>query len=205
MMIQEPMTLTDSSSIAALLVAVSLGTLCGCGESEGPVATRALPLDLEGRRVDVLAGSGARATVLLFTLTDCPISNRYAPEVRRICAEFEPRGIEFWLVYPNPGDTAARILGHMQEYGYTCRALRDPEHALVATCGASITPEAAVFLPGQRMVYRGRIDDTYVDFGRRRKAPTSHDLEDVLAAIVQGLSPTLKTTPAVGCSIADLK
>ena len=39
---------------------------------------------------------------------------------------------------------------------------------------------------GPRLVYRGRIDDRYVDFGTARAAPTTRDLEQVLDAIVAG-------------------
>jgi hypothetical protein len=40
--------------------------------------------------------------VLVFVRTDCPISNRYAPELRRLQDRFAPRGMAFWLVYPDP-------------------------------------------------------------------------------------------------------
>ncbi len=33
-------------------------------------------------------------------------------------------------------------------------------------------------MAGDRMVYRGRIDDRYVELGRERPKPTQHDLED---------------------------
>ena len=87
-------------------------------------------------------------------------------------------------------------------------ALRDNEHALVKMTGAKVTPEAAVFVLGQsaaRMVYRGRIDDQYVDFSKARPAPTTHDLEDVLEAIVRGRTVIAQNTRAVGCFIQDLR
>ena len=31
-------------------------------------------------------------TVLIFISTDCPISNRYAPEIKRLHDEFAPKG-----------------------------------------------------------------------------------------------------------------
>jgi len=74
--------------------------------------------------------------------------------------------------------------------------------------GVQVTPEVVVFVPGrtgQKMVYRGRIDDWYVDFGKARPAPTTHDLEQVLQEIVAGRQVTPETTHAIGCFIADLK
>src|SRR5213078_2580415 len=40
--------------------------------------------------------------VCLFTRTDCPVSNSYAPPVRRMYEKFSPLGVGFYLVYPDP-------------------------------------------------------------------------------------------------------
>ena len=68
-----------------------------------------------------------------------------------------------------------------------------------------ITPEAAVFAPDREMVYRGRIDDRYVDFGKTRARATRHDLTDALEAVLAGESVPNPRTEAVGCFIADLR
>jgi thiol-disulfide isomerase/thioredoxin len=160
---------------------------------------------LSGAPVDALqAPAGTKAIVFLFTSTDCPISNRYAPDVRRLAEEFGPKGVVFRMVYPNPADEAAAIREHMTSFGYagTMDALRDPKHTLVKYAGATITPEAVVVASG-RIVYRGRIDDRYVDLGLERPAPTRHDLADALAAVIAGTPIAQAKTQAVGCFIAD--
>jgi hypothetical protein len=50
-------------------------------------------------------------------------------------------------------------------------------------------------------MYRGRIDDLYVDFGQRRNAPTKRDLRMVLDAIAAGKAVQYSTAKAVGCFI----
>ena len=160
---------------------------------------------LTGTAVDALqAPAGTKAIVFLFTSTDCPISNRYAPEVQRVVSQFAEHGIVFKLVYPNPADEAAAIHEHMTTFSYAgaMEALRDPTHALVKFTKASVTPEA-VIVAGGRVVYRGRIDDRYVDLGIERPAPTQHDLADALAAVLAGKRVAHATTQAVGCFIAD--
>ncbi len=162
-------------------------------------------LDLAGRFVNPLRATNSKATVFLFIRSDCPISNRYAPEVRRLYEKFAPRGVSFWLVYPDPNEAPTAIRRHLKEYEYPIGALRDPSHALVKLTGAKVTPEAAVFVGGGQMVYHGRIDDLYVDFGKARRAPTTHDLEQVLVAILAGKPVHEASAPAVGCFISDLK
>jgi hypothetical protein len=160
---------------------------------------------IDGGAVDPFAApAGVTAIVFLFTSTECPISNRYAPEVRRLAAEFARHGVLFRLVYPNPSEQADAIREHMTAFSYAgaTEALRDPGHALVKYVGATVTPEAAVFAGG-RIVYRGRIDDRYVDLGLERPAPTRRDLFQALTAVIAGKPAPHATTQAVGCFIAD--
>lgn len=161
---------------------------------------------LDGASIDALqAPAGTRAIVYLFTSTDCPVSNRYAPEVQRLVRAFAPRGVLFRLVYPSRLESDAAIRAHVASFSYEgfAEPFRDPDFALVKHTGATITPEAAVVVDG-RIVYRGRIDDRYVRLGVERPAPATHDLADALSAVVAGRPPPQATTPAVGCFIADL-
>ena len=160
---------------------------------------------LSGAPVDALqAPAGTKAIVFIFTSTDCPISNRYAPEVRRIADAFGSKGVVFRLVYPNPSENAAAIREHMAAYSLAGvgEGLRDHQLALVKFAGVDVTPEAAVVV-GDRVVYRGRIDDRYVDLGRERPAATQRDLFDALSAIIAGKPVAHATTKAVGCFISD--
>jgi hypothetical protein len=160
---------------------------------------------LGGASVDPLqAPAGTRAIVFLFTSTDCPISNRYAPEVRRLAETYGSKGVVFRLIYPNPAETAAAIGEHMAAFQYAgaAEALRDPAHALVKFVRATVTPEAAVYAGG-RIVYRGRIDNRHVDLGVERPSATTRDLADALRAVVAGKPVAHPTTQAVGCFIAD--
>src|SRR5580692_2751021 len=87
-LIARPMLRTYA--IAMLVLAASLGI----AEAQGLHAT-----DLQGHEVDNLATSGTRAVVLIFAATDCPISNRYVPEIARLDHELASRGVAFWWVF----------------------------------------------------------------------------------------------------------
>jgi thiol-disulfide isomerase/thioredoxin len=160
-------------------------------------------LDLDNRSVNPFESmADAKALVFLFTATDCPISNRYAPEVQRLYRAYGGRGVKFVLVYPNPADTPELIREHARSFGYPAEALRDPKQALAKLSKVTIAPEAAVFLNG-RLMYHGRIDDRFVDFGLDRPQPTVHDLDDAIAAVLAGKPVPHPVTQAVGCYIAD--
>lgn len=192
------------------LVGGAFAGLLTAGAAAAPPRSPASPaalelLDLEDRRVLPLGDPGARGYVFVLASTDCPISNRYAPELQRLHRRFARAGIVFRLVYPEPSERVERIRHHLRDFGYPFGALRDPEHNLVRMVAATVTPEAAVFVTGPagpRLAYRGRIDDRYLEFGRARAAPTTHDLEQVLELIAAGQAPALRTTTAVGCFLS---
>lgn len=172
--------------------------------AEPPTELFAGVVELNGGPLDPLADRSAKATVLLFTRSDCPISNRYAPEVSRLHAEYGPRGVEFFLVYVDPDQSNDAVRTHVRDHGYTCRVLLDRRHELVLRCGATITPEAALYVAGRRL-YRGRIDDRFAALNVMRAQATVRDLANALDAALAGREPPVAETLAIGCVIDDLR
>jgi Redoxin len=147
----------------------------------------------------------AKARVLLFVRTDCPLTNRYAPELRRIAQRFSPQGIDFWLVYPDRTETATAIEAQIKAYGLPGKWTLDPNLALTKRAEATTAPEAAVFNQQGALLYHGRIDNRWVDFGKARPAATEHDLEDALISVLAGKPPAHSTARAIGCALADVE
>ncbi len=190
-------------SCIALLIGIAVAA--GCAPLDpGASHPHSLLVDLDGRPFERPVGGDSAATVFLFVRTDCPISNRYAPEIRRIHQRFAGRGVEFWIVYPDPDESPAAIREHLDEFDFPGRPARDPKHDLVRRTGASVTPEAAVFSGGQ-LAYLGRINDRFVDFGKTRAAATTHDLVQALEAVLGGRSVPEPRTQAIGCFIPELE
>ena len=175
---------------------------------------RACPRPAPGTRSEVAGvdgnahspfASAAHARVFVFVRTDCPITNRYAPELRRISEEFRARGVDFWLVYPDPKTAASAIKEQVAQYSFPGVALRDPRHELVKLAHATTAPEAAVFDAAGRLMYHGRIDDLWVNPGTSRPAAREHDLENAISAVLAGRAPAVAETHAVGCWLADVE
>jgi hypothetical protein len=141
----------------------------------------------------------------VFVRTDCPITNRYAPELARIDKEYAARGVTFWLVYADRAETSASIKKHLAEYQLPGTPLRDPAHDLVRRAHASVAPEAAVFDASGTLRYHGRIDDRFVDFGKTRAAARTHDLEAAIGDVLAGRTVPEPETRAIGCSLADIQ
>ena len=161
---------------------------------------------LNGDPVRSLAPAGASAVVLFFAASDCPISNRYLPEISRIEQKFAAQHVVLWFVYPNFGETFEGVRQHEAAFGLEDHVLLDPDHVLVALAHAKVTPEAAVLLPGHgdvefRTVYHGRIDDRYLSLGQERPKATRHDLERAIIDVLQRHAVEQANGPVVGCGI----
>jgi len=172
------------------------------------VAQTDFGIDLHGQPIRDLAGPGVRIVVLFFAASDCPISNRYVPEIKRLTQKYGPKGVHFWWVYPNTGDTSKAVADHNREYSITGDTLLDTKQSLVQRSHATVTPEAAIFLVEGghlREIYHGRIDDRYLDIGQERPQPQHFDLEMAIFAALAGETIPQPGGPPVGCSIVSLK
>jgi hypothetical protein len=158
---------------------------------------------LRGAAATPLEVKGAKAVVLFFLSTDCPVANYYTAEVSAISKDYSAEPVRFYVVHADPALTAAAAAEHARTWKLTCPVLLDPEHRLVKLTGVTVTPEVAVVLPDGTVAYRGRIDDTYVELGKRRAEPNRRDLRLALAAVLKGQPVAEPRTKAIGCFLPE--
>jgi hypothetical protein len=192
---------------ALALVLWILLSVRGSGHASERSAPAPLPegvtvMDLDGKRVNPFGPALGKAAVFIFASVECPISNGYMPEYRRLADEFTPKGVVFRLVFPNQDESAEDIRKHLEAYKCAIAALRDPGHELVKVAKVRFTPEAAVFAAERGLVYHGRIDNRHEELGRTRPAATRHELHEAIEAVLHGRLPEVRATRAVGCYIA---
>lgn len=161
--------------------------------------------DIDGTDHTVPAEQGSKATVMYFVTHDCPISNRYAPEIERICDDYAPQGLRCLIAYVDPTVGISEIRQHLRAYGSTQPAIRDADHRMVEMAGATITPESALFDESGELAYRGRIDNLYAALGTPRRRATETDLRDALDQALSGQAVSRPRTQAVGCFIPSLE
>ena len=146
------------------------------------------------------------AEALFFVTHDCPISNYYAHEIRRICEDYGKRGLSCALVYVDPTISDQQANKHAADYGHgSYPRIVDRNHDLVKATGAEITPTAVLVKSDETVAYRGRIDNFYAALGKPRRLVTEHDLRDALDAVFAGKPVVKPEAPPIGCYIPDLK
>ena len=158
--------------------------------------------DIDGRPLTPFAPA-AKANVIVFVQSDCPISNSYAPEIQRICKVYAAHGVSCSLAYEDVRVDAAGVRKHMNDFAYRdVRATIDGSRSLADRAKATITPQAVVVDARGAIRYRGRIDNFYAALGKPRQHVTEHDLTDALDAILAGKPVPRPETEALGCFIA---
>lgn len=156
---------------------------------------------------------GKHGLVVVFVTCDCPIANAYQPELSRLFREYHlqdelsqkvsntSRGIDLVLIHANPETTAAKAEAHRQDYQMANAVAIDPDQIWAKRFEAKVSPQAFLLDDHGTLLYSGRIDDLYVDFGKKRAAPTCRDLREAIEQWSHGQPIANRETQAIGCRI----
>jgi thiol-disulfide isomerase/thioredoxin len=161
--------------------------------------------DSEGKTHQLGLKSGSKTVVFVFLGPECPISQRYVPELNRIAALYKTNAVEFYGVVSGRSMTPAKAAAFAKEYAISFPVLVDNELALARWLRPTHVPEAYVLKPDGDLMYHGRIDNGYEAVGRPRTVITHRELRDAIPAVLAGKSPPRIFAPPVGCYFEELK
>jgi len=163
-------------------------------------------LDQDGINHELYRAPG-KAVVLFFTGNGCPVARKSAPKLNALKAEFETKGVTFWVVNSYPGDTTREIREERQRIGlWGTVFLLDRKQAVALALGVQRTAEIVTISTGDwGILYRGAIDDQLAE-GAERPAAREHYLRDALTEFLAGRPVTARSARPRGCrfSFADV-
>lgn len=142
-------------------------------------------------------------TIYVFLLDECVISQFYTPLLNDFHKEYKDKRVGFAGYFPGPSTKPDHVQDFGTKYHLKFPLQEDYHQALAKKLGIKVTPEVAVWdhRSGQ-LIYRGRIDDSYVRVGKRKLHPQNHDLKDVIDNWLKGNIPDkMIETQAIGCFI----
>jgi thiol-disulfide isomerase/thioredoxin len=198
-----------------LLVMHGLSVLYLCGallfDGEGntlpaPLGSRIADFALlepgTGRRWSLVQETRqARAVVVVFLGTQCPVNNSYVPTLIALHQRYSARGVVFLGVNSNQLDDVAAVAKHAKEFAIPFPVLKDDGAVIADRFRAERVPEAFVLDGSLAVRYRGRIDDQYGKGIKRAKA-NKHDLAEAIDSVLAGKAVTRPITEVVGCPIS---
>lgn len=179
----------------ALVLAFSTGVAGGPDRAENFT----LP-DYNGVKHSLIDYRSAKAVVVMFIATQCPVSNAYNERMVSLCRDYKPKNITFIGINSNKQESVEEVKQHAEEHGLEFTVLKDDKNVIANKFGATVTPEIYVLNASLDILYHGRIDDS-----RRESNVTSNDLRKALDEILSGKTPTVAETKAFGCTIKKVE
>ncbi|HTR81176.1 MAG TPA: thioredoxin family protein [Bacteroidota bacterium] len=152
--------------------------------------------DYNGTKHSLTDYKDAKAVVVMFIATQCPVSNGYNTRMVSLYNDYKEKGVVFLGINSNKQESVEEVKEHAKEHGFEFTVLKDDKNVVADKFGATVTPEIYVISPSLDILYHGRIDDS-----RRELDVTTHDLRDALDAILAGKSVAVSETRAFGCTI----
>ena len=161
-----------------------------------------LPVSLD--EVPVTPPGNDSLSVYVFLEDECVISQFFTTELNRLYEKYHTRHVGFVGYFPSPSTGREAIASFADSFKMKFPLLPDPARQRTKELGATITPEVAVWdHRSDRLIYRGRIDDSYARVGKRRLHPQNHDLEDMISGwLMNDIPETMVQTQAIGCFIS---
>lgn len=190
-------------------VILSLATLfVGCGKAHEKATSRNPALEGVYRAADgtiaTLRPPTDGLTVLFFYSTECPIANFYMPVVNELVRRHGTDRIRWVGACVDPDLSSEARLKHVRDHEIAFPVITDGRGELARAIGVTVTPEAAVFDSGGRLIYRGRIDDHYAKRGVKAATVESHDLDEAVKAGLAGRQPATRQTAPIGCPLPEV-
>lgn len=162
-----------------------------------------LPDTVSGKTISLSELASNKGTVVMFLCNHCPYVIHVNEEIVKISAEYQAKGVAFVGIssndevnYPQDGPDKMKI--HAEETGYNFPYLYDETQEVAKAYDAACTPDFYIFDGEQRLVYRGRLDNSRIGNG----IPLSgNDLRAALDVMLAGGAISEKQYPSGGCNI----
>lgn len=143
-------------------------------------------------------------TVYIFLSETCPICQSYTLTLKELYKKYNSK-VEFIGVFPNYYADLDSIASFKEKYAIPFELITDKDAKLTKHFKANITPEVFVENAEGKLLYSGRIDDSFYAIGKRRNVITSTELSDALIQIGAGMAVAVPKIQAVGCIISISK
>jgi peroxiredoxin len=189
-------------SIVVLCVALSVGAFADVSPGDRAPEFELFGVDYKYHSLQQYADSDA--IVVVFTCNHCPYAKAYEDDLVNLAKEYQPKGIQFLAVNPNPADMVAedgfpQMKKRAEEKGFPYPYLYDETQKVAQAYGATVTPHIFVVQYQKegdesvpQVVYEGAVDN-------RHKDPRY--LKNALDAILAGEEIEKEKTAQFGCSV----
>lgn len=198
--------------LASLLVLIAVFILSGFATDVptpykiGDKATDFRLKSVDGKMYSMADYKDAKGFIVVFTCNHCPFAVKYEDRINDLAKIYKSKGYILLAINPNdpalePTDSYELMKVRAKEKGFAFPYLFDEGQKIYPQYGATKTPHVFLLDKNQIVKYIGAIDDN-VDSAADVKGKY---LENAIAALESGKTPSPETTKAIGCSIKAKK
>lgn len=160
--------------------------------------------NVDGKEI-TLSSYGEKGAIIIFDCNTCPYSKAYRDRIIQLNEKFASKGYPVVAINPNdpsksPGDAFEEMVSYAKKYDYEHAYLQDADQSIAKAFGATNTPHVFIVKKDAgKMVlsYIGAIDNNTKD----ASAADKKYVEAAVEALIEGKTPEMTKTKAIGCSI----
>jgi peroxiredoxin len=178
-------------ALCAALTIAALSTVALTADDNSSSSNVAVPIgstiedfklpDASGKQHSLASLKGKNGTVLIFVSVQCPISNAYNARMAQLAKDYAARGITVVGINSNVAEAPDAIKQHAAQNNLDFPILKDAGNRIADRLNAQVTPEAYLLDASNRLVYRGRIDNS-----RNGDQINSQELREAIDATLAG-------------------
>jgi peroxiredoxin len=150
----------------------------------------------DGKSYTLSDSKDAKAIVIMFISTQCPVSNAYNERMVKLYDDYASKGVVFLGINANKAEDSEDCKEHAEENDFEFPVLKDPNNMVADKIDAQVTPEIYVVNAKRELLYHGRIDSS-----QREDNVENKDLRKALDEILDGEAVSVTDTKAFGCTI----
>lgn len=168
----------------------------------GDIATDFKLKSVDGKTYSMADFKSAKGFIIVFTCNHCPFAKKYEDRINDLAKKYKPKGYVLLAINPNdpsvqPDDSFELMKVRAKEKGFVFPYLVDEGQKIYPQYGATKTPHVFLLDKNRVVKYIGAIDDNVDSAGDVKE----NYLENAIAALESGKTPSPETTKAIGCSI----
>lgn len=161
---------------------------------------------VDGKMYSMSDYKEAKGFIVVFTCNHCPFAVKYEDRINALAKKYKSKGYILLAINPNdpiaqPEDSFDLMKVRAKEKGFAFPYMLDEGQKIYPQYGATKTPHAFLLDKNHVVRYIGAIDDN-VDSAKEVKVKY---LENAIAALESGKTPSPETTKAIGCGIKTVK
>jgi len=161
---------------------------------------------VDGKMYSMADYKDAKGFIVVFTCNSCPYAVKYEDRLNDLAKKYTPKGYVVLAINPNDPDVKADdsyelMKVRAKDKGFVFPYMIDEGQKVFPLYGATKTPHVFLLDKNRVVKYIGAIDDSSDDASMVKEKY----VENAIAALEKGTSPSPATTKAIGCSIKSKK